>query len=75
MTRDLRRYTRQTRVRLLLGMFVLVFLVGEGLIYFFYGREAALMGLICLLGALVPVGLIIAALAVMDWIVKRANPD
>jgi hypothetical protein len=59
----------------LLGLFVLVYLVGEGLIYFFYGREAALMGLICLLGTLVPVGLIVAALAILDWILKRANPD
>ena len=75
MTRDLRRFARQTRTRLLIGMFLLLFLVGEGLIYFFYGREAALMGFVCLLGALVPVALIVIVLAVMDWIVNRANPD
>ena len=75
MTRDLRRYARQTRTRLLLGLFGLVFLVGDGLIYFLYGKNAALMGLLCLLGALAPVVIIVIVLAIMDWIVKRANPD
>lgn len=75
MTRDLRRYARQTRTRLLLGLFLLLFLVGDGLIYVLYGRNAALMGLVCLLGALAPVVLIVIILAIMDWIVKRANPD
>ena len=75
MIRDLRRYAHQTRTRLLTGLFVLVYLVGDGLIYLFYGREAALMGLTCLLGALLPVGIIIFVLAIMDWIVKRANHE
>jgi hypothetical protein len=75
MIRDLRRYARQTRARLLLGLFALVFLVGDGLIYFFYGKSAALMGLLCLFGALVPVVIIVIVLAIMDWIVKRANSD
>jgi hypothetical protein len=75
MTRDLRRYARQTRARLLVGMFVLAFLVGDGLIYLVYGKNAALMGFLCLLGMLVPVGIIVLVLVIMDWIVKRANPD
>ena len=73
--RDLRRYARQTRTRLLAGLFLLLFLLGDGLIYLFYGRNAALMGLLCLLGALVPVAIIILILAIIDRIVKHANPD
>ncbi len=33
------------------------------------------MGLLCLLGALVPVAIIILILAIIDRIVKHANPD
>lgn len=72
--RDLRAYARQTNVRLALGAFILLFGVGLGLIYFIYGRGAALAGLLCLLGGLVPITLILFALYGMDWIVKRARP-
>jgi TM2 domain-containing membrane protein YozV len=74
-SRDLRRYARQTRTRLLAGLFLLLFLLGDGLIYLFYGRNAALTGLLCLLGALVPVAIIVIVLAILDRIVKHANPD
>ena len=75
MTRDLRRYAAQTRKRLFFGMVVVVFLVGDGLIYLLYGQNAALMGLLCLLSVLVPGGIIVLVLAVIDWLVKRANRD
>ena len=75
MTRDLRRYARQTNLRLLIGFIFLLFLVGDGLIYIFFGREAALMGLICLLSTLAPVLMILVALWVIDWIAQRANKD
>ena len=75
MTRDLRQYARQTNIRLLIGFIFLLFLVGDGLIYIFFGREAALMGLICLLSTLAPVLMILVALWVIDWIAQRANKD
>ena len=75
MTRDLRKHARQTRLRLVLGMIVLAFVVGDGLIYLFYGRGPALMGLVCLLGALVPTGIVWLFILLLDWIVKRANRD
>ena len=75
MRRDLRQYARQTNTRLLIGFIFLLFLVGDGLIYIFIGREAALMGLICLLSTLAPVLLILVALWVIDWIAQRANKD
>jgi hypothetical protein len=75
MTRDLRKYTSQTNFRLLLGIFFLFFVVGIGLIWLIYGLPAAIVGLLCLLGALVPVGLIWFFMFGLDWIVKRANRD
>jgi hypothetical protein len=72
--RDLRAYARQTNVRLAVGAFVLLFGLGIALIYFIYGRSAALAGLLCLLGSLVPIALILIALFGIDWIVKRARP-
>lgn len=74
MKRDLRQFSRQTNIRLVLGAFVLLFGVGLGLIYLIYGAAAALTGLLCLLGGLVPIGLILASLYGMDWIVKRERP-
>ncbi|OGO37794.1 MAG: hypothetical protein A2W35_04565 [Chloroflexi bacterium RBG_16_57_11] len=71
MTRDLRRYSRQTNFRLLAGFLLLVFLVGDGLIYLFMGRNAALMGLVCLVLSLVPAVLVWLLLAGIDWLVKK----
>lgn len=71
--RDLRRYARQTTTRLIFGALLLLFVVGDGLIYLIYGPAAALTGLLCILGGLLPVGLVILALALLDWIVRRAD--
>jgi len=73
MTRDLRKYARQTNVRLAVGAVLLLFLVGTGLIYFIYGPGAAVTSLLCLLAGFSPIALIILSLAVLDWIQKRAN--
>lgn len=73
MSRDLRRYARQTHVRLIVGGVLLLFIVGDGLIYLIYGPNAAVSGLICLGIGLIPLLLIFLSLAIMDWIVKRAN--
>ncbi len=75
MTRDLRKYAKQTNVRLGAGAFFLLFVVGIALIYMIYGAGAAMMGFFCLLAALVPVVLIFLSLALLDWIQKRANSD
>ena len=74
MKRDLREYARRTNVQLAAGAFLLLFGLGLALIYFIYGSGAALTGLFCLLGALVPISLIFVALYGIDWIVRRANP-
>jgi uncharacterized SAM-binding protein YcdF (DUF218 family) len=75
MIRDLRKYARQTNVRLGFGMAFLLLVVGTVLIYALYGSYAALMGVFCLLAALVPIGLIFLSLWLLDWIQQRANRD
>jgi hypothetical protein len=73
--RDLREYARQTNVQLIAGALIVLFIVGDGLIYWLYGPSAAITGLLCLVGGLVPIVLIVFVLWLMDWIVKRANRD
>jgi hypothetical protein len=75
MSRDIRRYARQTNVRLLIGALALLFLVGDGLIYWIYGKGAAIMGVMCLLGGLAPVAVILLVFLAMEWILKHANRD
>ena len=73
--RDLRKYSRQTYTRLIVGALLVLFIVGDGLIYVFYGSGAALTGLLCLAGGLVPILLIFLFLWLIDWVVKRANRE
>jgi len=75
MARDLRKYGRQTNVRLIAGALVLLFVVGDGLIYLIYGSGAALMGILCLLAGMVPVLLTILVLFLLEWIRKHADRD
>ncbi len=74
MKRDLREYAKNTNIRLGIGAFVLLFVLGTILIYFIYGPRAAVFGLMCFLGGLVPIALIFLALYGIDWIVKHARP-
>lgn len=75
MSRDLRKYVKDTNVRVIIGAIVLLFIAGLGLIWAIYGFGAAVSGFLCLLGAFVPIGLILFFLFGLDWIVKRANRD
>ena len=72
--RDLREYAKQTNVRLALGVFILLFVIGVGLIWIIYGEGAAGMALTCLLAAFVPVILILFVFLAIEWILKRARP-
>ena len=72
--KDLREYAKQTHVRLALGAFILLFVVGVGLIWLFYGEAAAGLGLTCLLAAVFPIILILFIFVAIEWILKRARP-
>ncbi len=70
MSRDIRQYMKQTETRLILGFLVLVFLIGDGLIFYFYGTGAGIAGLICLAGMMVPVSLVVLFLWIAEKVVK-----
>lgn len=73
MRRDLRDYARKTNIRLGLGALALLFVIGLGLIYLLYGKQAAALGFFCLLAGLSPVILILVTFLFIDWIMKRAG--
>jgi hypothetical protein len=75
MSRDLRKYMKDTNVRLVIGVLLLLFTVGLGLIWVFYGFGGAVMGFLCILGAFVPIGLIVLFLNLSDWILKKNGRD
>ncbi len=75
MARDLRRYHRQTTVRLIAGGLILLYIIGDGLIYLLYGKDAALTGLLCITLGLLPMVLIWLALQMVEWVVHRADQE
>jgi hypothetical protein len=75
MSRDLRQYSTQTVTRLIIGGLSLLFIVGGGLIYYFYGPIGAAIGLLCIGGGLLPIAVIMFFLWILDWITKRANRE
>ena len=73
MGRDLRKYSSQTNARLLIGFILLLFLLGDGLIYLFYGSGAAVFGVLCLFAGLMPMVIIWLVFVGIDWVVNKAN--
>jgi hypothetical protein len=73
MGRDLRKYSRQTNAHLLAGFILLLFLLGDGLVYLFYGSGAAVFGFMCLLAGLSPLVIIWIVFVGIDWVVNKAN--
>ncbi len=71
MSNDLRKYSRQTNSRLIIGAILLLFLVGGGLILYFYGTGAFALGLLCLAGGLAPVLVILLIFWGLEAIVKH----
>jgi hypothetical protein len=73
--RDLRAYARGTQLRLLLGALIIIIVIGTGLIGLIYGQEAVRSALLCTGIGLLPAILIIGALWLMGWIVRRERGD
>jgi hypothetical protein len=74
-SRDLRKYRRQTTFRLIVGGILLLFVVGTGLIYLIYGQSAALSGFVCLAIGMIPLVAILLFFWVIDWIIKRYHNE
>jgi hypothetical protein len=64
---------KQTETRLILGFLLLVFLIGDGLIFYFYGTGAGISGLICLAGMMVPVSFVVLFLWIAEKVVKSSQ--
>ena len=73
MTKDLRNYAEQTRSRLVIWFLIILFVIGLGLIWLIYGAKSALLGFLCLIGSLIPIGLIFLFLFGLDVIVKNQD--
>ena len=75
MPKDLREYSKQTNIRLIVGGILILFIIGDGLIYFFYGPGGAATGFLCIGVGVIPIILLLLIFRFMDWIVKRSNRD
>jgi hypothetical protein len=72
---DLRKYRRQTTIRLIVGGLLMLFTIGIGLIYLIYGPAAAISGLVCMGMGLIPLAAIFLFFLLIDWIVHRYRDE
>jgi hypothetical protein len=72
---DLRKYTAQTKNRFVWAGLGLFGLLGILLILLTYGTPAAGCGTLFFLAALLPVGLIVLFLRILQWIVDRSEKN
>jgi hypothetical protein len=72
---DLRKYAAQTKNRLVWVGLGLIGLLSIFLILLTYGTPAAGCGAAIFLGALLPVGLIVLFLRILQWIVDRSGKN
>jgi hypothetical protein len=73
--RDLRKYARSTQRRLVAGVLIIIFLLGDGMIYLIYGARAGRMALICTGLGLIPVVLIGGLLWLFSWFARRVSRE
>jgi hypothetical protein len=66
-----RAHRARTDRNLLLGFFALLFIVGGGLIWYFYGAGAAALGVACIALGAVLVGLLALLMAGLQWLSDR----
>lgn len=75
MPSELDKYSKQTNRRLVAGFVFILLVIGDGLIYLFYGMESAIFGLICIGAGFVPIILIWMTLNIIERIAKRSSVD
>ena len=67
----MRTYSRQTITRLIIGGIVVLIVVGIGLVWIFYGKEAALSALICIGLGMLPLWIILIVFFLITYILKK----
>lgn len=72
---DLRKYSRQTIFRLIIGGILILFVVGDSMVFIIYGPAAAISGLLCLGIGLLPVLVVMGILWGMEYIVKKNRQE
>ena len=75
MKRDLRKFSQQTNVQLIVGGLLILFIFGDGLIFFIYGPSSAIFGLFCMGIGIIPIILIYLVFVLIDWIVKNGRKE
>lgn len=72
---NFQKFLHQTRIRAIFWFIFILIVIGLGLVWIFYGKQAALFGLLCLLSMLIPTGLVVIALVALDLFTKKINSD
>ena len=72
---ELDRHRRQTYARLVIGGFLILLVVGGGLVWLLYGRAAALTAVVCLLIPAGLLGLLWLILTLLELWVGEDDPD
>lgn len=66
-----RRFAKSTEGQLVIAFFVLLYGVGGGLIWLFYGRAAALLGLACISGGMLFFLLLYAIMLLIGYLASE----
>ena len=75
MKRDPEKFMQQTNLQLIVGGVLILFIVGDGLVFFLLGPSAAAMGLLCIGAGFIPIVVIYLVFLLIDWIVKNARKE
>jgi hypothetical protein len=67
------RFARTTEGQLVVGFFVLLYVVGGGLIWGFYGSGGAILGWACMTGGLLAFLLLYGLVSLIGWWANRED--
>ncbi len=68
---DPRRFVRTTEGQLVIGFFVILYVVGGALIWFYYGLGGAIAGWLCITGGLLFFFLLYGLVSLVGWWADR----
>jgi hypothetical protein len=75
MSFDPQKHFKQTQLQFVIGFVVILIIVGFGLIFYFYGSSAAVMGIICVATGVLPVIVIYMILKGIENYVNKINNE